>query len=353
MLMFRWCNTWRVIELKCWNVETFWNDVRAVMALEEVFTKRKETGELYYFGNDIRSSWTGRLFLFYVQKKHHTSTKRVIRKWRFVVTYDDNLNVFVLVADVFGKPVKCCMCRSTSTRRGFFQDELSRRPRSSNDVVVPSNCWVHVDDGFTENGFRTSQVVDGKYETNSYDRAEAQDDVVDADKCFGNKRSRPALPCRAEHRLIQSLTGVIETTGRCSEKRVPVSEDAQIRLCCKCGHHVHDAKGWEREKAERAVTLFTVRKGDPVVTLADYKCSKRSEWNMYSGEFHGTVTARKQTAFTLDLMYYWVLTSCLLSTSYRTSFALRRLMNATEGVCSRFTIGDCSNSTEDTVRIGE
>lgn len=243
----------RVIESKFWHVEALQNDVLAVMSVE-VLTKRKDTAELSYFGNDIRSSCTGRLFSFYLQKKNPTLTESIIRRWRFAVTYDDNLNVFVPVVDVYREPVQCCTCRQNSTRRGFCQHELSCRPRSSNDFVMPTSCGFHADHGFTESGVRTSQVVDGEYEKQPHDRAKEQDAVVDGDKWFANKRNRTALPSFAEHRIIQALAGVIQTAGRCSEKRVPVFEGPHIRLCCKC----ENAKGLECEKAERVVILFTV-----------------------------------------------------------------------------------------------
>lgn len=86
--------------------------------------------------------------------------------------------------------------------------------------------------------------------------------------------------------------------------------------------------------------LFTMGQGDPIVSFVDYKCGSCSEWNAYTGQYHGIITARKHTAHTVELMYHWVLTFCLLSASYRTSFALSRLFNQSEGCRSRLKCGN-------------
>lgn len=84
------------------------------------------------------------------------------------------------------------------------------------------------------------------------------------------------------------------------------------------------------------MTLYTVCQGEHTVILMYYKCSACGFLNVYTGELYGIVPARKHTAYTLELMYYLVLTSCLLSVSYRSSFALSRLINESEGCKSQY-----------------
>lgn len=92
---------------------------------------------------------------------------------------------------------------------------------------------------------------------------------------------------------------MIKTTALSNQKRVPLFEYPTAKQCCRCGN----LKEEQCQRCERAVTLFTLGQGDPIVIVVDYQCERCSEWNVYPGQFYGVVTARKHTAYSLELMY--------------------------------------------------
>lgn len=119
------------------------------------------------------------------------------------------------------------------------------------------------------------------------------------------------LPCRAELSLIRALAREIEQQRQAAgtEKSILIFEDPSRSKCSRCAAE----KGSTAHPLSRIVTLFTVCQGEHTVVLVDYKCSACGCINVYTGKYHGIVPARKHTAYTVELMYYCVVTSCLLS----------------------------------------
>lgn len=128
----------RVVQPQCWHAETLFNDVLSCGFLGAILNERNSGNECpKSFGEPLMPRRTGMLFKFSVQKEHRSlSQQSVVRTWRFSIVYDDNLNMFVFVSVEQGKTVNCCLCRSSSTRRGFCKHELSCRPQSSIELVI-------------------------------------------------------------------------------------------------------------------------------------------------------------------------------------------------------------------------
>lgn len=126
-------------------------------------------------------------------------------------------------------------------------------------------------------------------------------DESEEDKWFINRRSRHVLQCRSEFDLI-----------------------------CQLPYMLDKNKG-------NAVQVFE----DPLIgfILLACECSTCHKWNVFSGICHGITTATKHVAYSLELMCCWLVTSSLLSTSYRTFFTWSRLISRSEGARLRFTCG--------------
>lgn len=129
----------KVMESKCWHVDQLLEDVIFCMRLNAMLENDLST----YFPRSIRLKNSGKMFFFNVGKQNSKmESSTIAKKWHISVTYDENLGVFVPVAKVFGKPVACCVCRSSSTRRGFCMHELSCRPSSSKEIMSCSEDAV-------------------------------------------------------------------------------------------------------------------------------------------------------------------------------------------------------------------
>lgn len=158
-----------------------------------------------------------------------------------------------------------------------------------------------------------------------------------------NKMRYPLLPCKSNEAMMNRLTDVIETSvGKDDILKFEDPEQVECR---------HKVEGMEcpgkKGKGKISVynmSLFTASHREKSIAVVGWFCGACHKLNLYRGEHHGIFPTRKRSAYTVELLYCWVLMTCLQGLSFRGCYTATRIIQSTASYCRRFKTGRIPHS---------
>ena len=158
--------------------------------------------------------------------------------------------------------------------------------------------------------------VIGRTKCRSADRGSA----VKKKNYHTNKRRYALLPCPSVLKMNATLADIFET--KLKSDMLLTFEDEDGFLCrhrslldkeilTSPSIQCTGVKNVACDNNIVEMTLFTLNHSSHLVGCVTWKCTVCGNWNLYSGENHGIFPTRKRYAYTVELLYSWIVMSCL------------------------------------------